>query len=111
MNTYYAGQPVIIVTRENRVDSISDAVVEKIGRKWISVKRGWAEFKFDFDGIESDGPGHRARLWPDRAAYEADHERRRLWAEFQQTVDRQRSVPDHLTSQQITDMMTAIKAN
>lgn len=109
-HTYRVGQPVIIVSRQNRGETIDDAVVEKIGRKWISVKRDWAEYKFDFDGVEGDQIGWKSRLWPDRATYETDLERRRLWSEFQEVVYRQRSAPERLTDQQIADMIAAVKA-
>lgn len=77
------GQTVVIVTaRHNGEIKIEDATITKVGRKWVTVGEGWQEQRFDFEGLSDRDWGHRPRMWPSRAAFEAEQDRRAAWREL-----------------------------
>ena len=58
------------VNTNRRSDKLSEIVVTKIGRKWITFTQGsYAEYKFDSEGIELSDYGHNS-LYLSQEAYD-----------------------------------------
>lgn len=105
------GQKVFVVERyaSNRV-STYEGEIAKLGRKWITVKHGHSERRFGYDGIGDSNFGYKPRMWPSESAYQEATSRNELWDNFRRAVDRKYSAPDHMTIEQIKDLLAAIQS-
>lgn len=109
MSDWKVGQNVVIVSSDYREARVTDGQITKIGRKWITVKSGqWMESRFDFNGRGDQNYGHAPRLYASREVYEAEVDRRRVWNTFHSAVRRQNHPPDHLSTEQIAALLSAV---
>lgn len=109
MTEWTVGQAVVVAENfGNRVE-LRDAMITKIGRKWITATAGhWSE-RFGFDGRGDRNWGHRPRMWSSREAYEAHVQCQRTWSEFQAAVRQSVHAPAHLSTEQIAAMLAAVR--
>jgi len=84
-----------------------EAVITKVGRKWISFKpvAGGMEDRFDaetrnIDGKQYSSPG---KVYPSLAEYIEQSERGRLWTDFCQKMPFQ--APDSISTDRIKELI------
>jgi hypothetical protein len=94
----------VLVTRDRQGLKLEDAVIAKVGRKWVTVGEGWREQRFDFDGLSDRQWGHPTRMWASREAFEAEQQRQDAWRDLQ-SATRIPSPPDGVT---IADIRAAL---
>jgi hypothetical protein len=108
-NGWQVGMTVYVVP-PNRMGKPYVGTIEKIGRRWITFNgRGWPE-RFDADGmyLESDA-GEPGRVWTSQAEYEESTALAKSWADLHSTIGRAYRRPDHITQQDIDDIMAKLQ--
>lgn len=107
MTAWTVGQAALVVDGP-RGDRLRDVVVEKIGRKWLTVKAGYSEWRFDKGGQSNQNYGLRPRLYVSREVYAQEVELRDTWRQFTQAVRGMNHPPKHLTAGDIRACLATV---
>ncbi len=106
MRKWTVGQTVCLVTygyRHNAPPEVENVPVEKIGRKWGTVRKNhWNETRFDLESGVVDGG--RGAVFETESEYRAMIERQSAWKGLHDAMNKARwsEAPKHLTTEQIT---------
>lgn len=85
------GMTVCVVTKGySRRDIVSDGVIAKIGRRWITLS-GANPYRFDAETMALDGRGYSSpgRVYVSRNEYECSAEAYAAWVDLMQRLSHQ----------------------
>jgi len=91
------------------LDNGKEVIVEKTGSKWIYLSN---RERIDIESLQADGGKYSSpgRCYVDRQQYISEMERREKWKEFYRLVDHMYTVPDHLSTDKISEMIQIIRS-
>lgn len=109
-SNWIKGSDAISVHPSNRAIDIYDVTIVSVGPRWVNTARKDgrnAVERFDHSGKSEHTFGYAPRLWPSRAAYEADLARQRAWSRLRKMVEGYHP-PAHLTTEEIEGIAAAL---
>lgn len=63
--------------------------ITKVGHKWVTAGKGWAELRFDKETLQVDGGRYSSspgKIWPDEESWRVEVQRWRLWSTVRATM-------------------------
>lgn len=103
---FKAGDPLWWVSAR-RYNVPCEVTIMKAGRTWLTLSNG---HRVDRKNLRADGNGYAppGACYLDQKSYEAEKERGAAWDKLRRSIDGQFTVPAHLTTEKIQQLLAAL---